>query len=184
MEPTRISLRARRTAVFATVAAAAALALPSMAGAAVTGAVTGNTATLTGDGADGNIAIGVTGPNLSHNLAGFDSAIDFDSAVAGNQTLTATARLTINSGAGADTITGGPGDDTINGGTERDPINGGGGNDRITGGPGGDAVTREPISGGAGNDVIIWANGDGFDRNDGDAGVDETAIVNGAADAH
>ena len=181
MEPTRISLRARRTAVFATVAAAAALALPSMAGAAVTGTVTGNTATLTGDGADDNIAIGVTGANLSHNLAGFNSAIDFDSVAAGDQTLTATAGLTINSNAGADTIAGGPGDDTINGGTELDPIDGGGGNDRITGGPGGTALDREPIEGNTGNDVMLWNNGDGFDLNDGDAGVDESVMVNGAA---
>ena len=181
MEPTRISLRARRTAVFATVAAAAALALPSMASAAVTGAVTGNTATLTGDGDADIIAIGINGANLSHNLAGFNSAIDFDSVAGGDQTLTATAGLTINSGAGADTIAGGPGDDTINGGTELDPIDGGGGNDRITGGPGGTALDREPIKGNAGNDVMLWNNGDGFDLNDGDAGVDESVMVNGAA---
>ena len=68
MEPTRISLRTRRSAALAVVAAAAALAIPSAAGAAVTGAVTGDTATLTGNGDNDNIVIGVTGANLSHNL--------------------------------------------------------------------------------------------------------------------
>jgi Ca2+-binding RTX toxin-like protein len=86
--------------------------------------VTEDTATLTGDAANDNIVIGVIGANLSHNvLAGFNSAIDFDSTADGDQTLSSGARLTINSG------------------------------DR-----------------------------DGFDRNDGEAGVDETLITNGTAD--
>ena len=182
MEPTRISLRTRRSAALAVVAAAAALAIPSAASAAVTGAVTGDTATLTGDVANDNIVIGVTGANLSHNLAGFNSAIDFDSTAGGDQTLTVAGRLTINSGDGDDTVTSGPGDDTINGGAGLDTISGADGNDRITGGPGGTAADREPSSGGNGNDVIIWANGDGFDRFEGEGGVDETLITNGAAD--
>jgi Ca2+-binding RTX toxin-like protein len=183
MEPTRMSLRTRRSAALAVVAAAAALAIPSAAGAAVTGAVTGDTATLTGDAASDTIAIGVTGANLSHNdLAGFNSAIDFDSVAGGDQKLTVAGRLTINSGDGDDDVTSGPGDDTINGGPGFDTITGADGNDRITGGPGGTAATREPISGGNGNDVMIWNNGDGFDRNDGELGVDETLISNGAAD--
>ena len=68
MEPTRISLRARRAAMLATVAAAAALVIPSAASAAVTGTTNGDTATLTGDAAADNIVIGVTNANLSHNL--------------------------------------------------------------------------------------------------------------------
>jgi Ca2+-binding RTX toxin-like protein len=181
MEPTRISLRTRRSAALAVVAAAAALAIPSAAGAAVTGAVVGDSATITGEAGNDNIVIGVTGTHLSHNLAGFHSAIDFDSTLDGDQMLSLTGRLTINGGDGDDVITSGPGDDTINGGAGLDTITGSGGNDRITGGPGGIVAAREPIKGGAGNDVMIWNNGDGFDRNDGELGVDESLMSNGAA---
>ena len=42
---------------------------------------------------------------------------------------------------------------------------------------------NETIHGGEGNDVIIWNNADGNDINEGDAGVDETLIVEaGVAD--
>ena len=71
--------------------AAAALAIPAAANAAVTGTVTGDTATLTGDAANDNIIISVSGDKLRHNLAGFNSNIDFDSATPGDQTLTAAA---------------------------------------------------------------------------------------------
>ncbi|MGZ8633234.1 MAG: calcium-binding protein [Solirubrobacteraceae bacterium] len=168
MEPTRIPLGARRSAALAAVVAAAALAIPSAASAAVTGTVTGDSATLVGDAANDNIVIGVTGANLSHNLTGFNSPIDFDSGTAGDQTLTAAGTLTIDGGAG---------DDTIIGGQNNDHIIGGDGNDRITGFRGADNV-----DGGAGNDIMIWNNGDGSDTNDGDDGADQTLIVTGAAD--
>ena len=175
MEPTHRTFGVRRTAALVAVAAAAALALPGAANAAVTGATTGDTATLTGDGANDNIAISVSGANLRHNLAGFNSNIDFDSAVAGDQTLTAAAgRLTINGGGGDDIIVGGPNLDTLSGGD---------GDDRLTGGPNNAAApTKESISGGAGNDVMIWFNGDGDDVNDGGDGADETQFNNGTAD--
>jgi Ca2+-binding RTX toxin-like protein len=175
----------RRAVALAAVAAAAALAGPTAANAAVTGAVaaTGTNATLTGDAANDTITIGVTGGLLSHNaLAGFNSDIDFDSATAGDQTLPATASLTINGGDGDDNITGGPNDDIINGGTGFDTITGADGDDRITGGPGGSDAVREPILGGNGNDVMIWNNGDGSDLNEGEAGADEVLVTNGAAD--
>jgi Ca2+-binding RTX toxin-like protein len=167
------STKRRRTAVLATAVAAAALAVPATANAAVTGTVSGDTATLTGDAANDNIIISSDGTNLRHNLAGFNSNIDFDSATAGNQTLTTAGTLTIDGGGGDDIIVAGPNLDTVRGGD---------GNDRLTGGPGGIATAREPISGGSGNDVMIWNNGDGHDANDGDAGADETLITNGAAD--
>jgi Ca2+-binding RTX toxin-like protein len=155
----------RRTAALAAIAAAAALAAPSAASAAVTGTAAGNTATLNGDGSDDVITIGSSGGLLTHNLAGFNSNVDFDSVAPG-----------------ADTITGGPGDDIVNGGAGVDNIDGGGGDDRITGGQGGADGASEPIAGGDGNDVMIWNNGEGFDRNDGGAGADEVLITNGAAD--
>ena len=168
MEPIRIPLGARRSAALAAVVAAAALAIPSAASAAVTGTVSGNSATLVGDAANDNIVIGVTDTFLNHNLTGFNSPTDFDSATPGDQTLTTAGTLTIDGGAG---------DDTIIGGQNNDHIIGGDGNDRITGFKGADNV-----DGGAGNDIMIWNNGDGNDTNDGDDGADQTLIVTGAAD--
>ena len=153
----------RRVAALATAAAAAALALPAAASAAVTGTVNGNTATLTGDAAADTIIISQDNGLLRHNLAGFNSNADFDSGVAGDQTLTTAATLTINGGGGDDIIVGGPNADTLNGDD---------GNDRLTGFTGGDDV-----NGGNGNDLMQWNNGDGSDTNDGDAGADETLIT-------
>jgi Ca2+-binding RTX toxin-like protein len=159
--------RTRRTGLIAAVAAAAALAVPGAASAAVTGTVSGTTATLTGDGAADTIVISTNAGLLQHNLGtatGFTDPTDFDSTVAGPQTLpAATATLTIDAGAGDDIVVGGPNNDHILGGD---------GNDRITGFTGNDDV-----DGGNGNDVMIWNNGDGSDTNDGDAGVDETLIT-------
>jgi Ca2+-binding RTX toxin-like protein len=157
----------RRTAVMTAVVAAAALAVPGAASAAVTGAVTGNTATLTGDAAADTIVISTNAGLLQHNLGtatGFADPTDFDSTVAGPQTLTAAAgTLTIDAGAGDDIVTAGPNSDHVIGGD---------GNDRLTGFTGND-----DLDGGNGNDVITWNNGDGSDTNDGDAGVDETLVT-------
>ena len=67
MEHTHRTIRARRTAALVAAAAAAALALPGAASAAVTGTVTGDTASLTGDAAADNIVISTSGANLRHN---------------------------------------------------------------------------------------------------------------------
>src|SRR4051794_14091623 len=179
METKHRTLRVRRTAPLAAAPAAAAPPTPAAANAAVTGATTGDTATLTGDAANDNIVISVSGTNLRHNLAttlvgpGFRSPTDFDSTVDGEQTLTAAAgRLTIDGGGGDDIIVGGPNLDTLRGGD---------GDDRLTGGPNA-KPTKESIEGGAGNDVMIWNNGDGDDVDDGGDGIDEMQFNNGVAD--
>ena len=173
MHPSPRTLSVRRTAALVAATAAAALAIPAAANAAVTGAVTGDTATLTGDAANDNIIISVSGDKLRHNLAGFNSNIDFDSATAGDQTLTAAAgRLTINGGGGDDIIVGGPNLDTLRGGDRQRPPHR---RPRTT------RRTSEQIDGDAGNDMMIWNNGDGNDINEGGDGVDETQINNGTA---
>ena len=76
MELTHRTLGVRRTAALVAVTAAAALAIPAAANAAVDGVRTSaTTATLTGDEANDNIAISVSGDNLAHNITGngFDS---------------------------------------------------------------------------------------------------------------
>jgi Ca2+-binding RTX toxin-like protein len=178
MELTHRTLGVRRAAALVAVTAAAALALPAAANAAVDGVRTSaTTATLTGDEANDNIAISVSGDNLAHNITGngFASNIDFDNVAPDVQSLpAATGRLTIDGGAG---------DDIVVGGKNLDTLRGGEGDDRLTGGPNNAAKpAKESISGGAGNDVMIWNNGDGDDVNDGGDGADETQFNNGTAD--
>ena len=164
MEPTHRTLGLRRSAALAAVAAAAALALPGAANAAVTGQVTGTNAVLTGDDTAETITIGVDNGLLTHNLSGFDSATDFDSGPGVTTLPAATGTLTIDGAGGDDNITGGP---------NADHLIGGAGSDRLTGFKGDD-----DMDGGLGNDTFIWNNGDGTDTDDGDDGVDEQ-VING-----
>jgi Ca2+-binding RTX toxin-like protein len=191
-------LRSRtRTTALAAGAVALGLALPSTAPAAYSGAISGTTATLTGDAAGDNVTVTTAGALLSHNLPlaqGFNSATDFDSTAAGDQTLPADATidLVIDAGAGDDTITttglsaatiksvtadGGAGDDLLNGSTRSDTLRGGDGDDRVVGAPGNDTM-----AGGNGDDTLVWNNGDNTDVMDGEGGQDTTE-VNGAATA-
>src|SRR4051794_19833640 len=202
MEPTRSSLRSRRTAALAAVAAVAALAIPATAGATVTPAVVGTTVTLTGDATDDNLVLTDAvppappgaDPQLKHNLPlgqnGIQSAFDFNPDPNTITTLPAdgTIKVVVNALGGNDTVNlsaatlegavieGGEGDDVIVGSAAVDTVHGGPGNDRLTGFRG-----NETIEGQDGNDVMIWNNGDGKDIDEGGDGVDETLITTGAA---
>ncbi len=179
--------RITRTTLLATIAAAGALGAPAAANATVTG----NGTSLTGDGANDTIVIGEAGGLYTHNQTGggFNSNVDFDTFLAGDQTLAANLPLTINAGAGDDIVTGptvstgalaingGDGDDILTGGLGADTIQGGNDDDRIIGFRGGDTMQGE-----AGNDTLVWNNGDGSDVMDGGAGADEIE-VNGAPTA-
>ena len=68
-------------------------------------------------------------------------------------------------------LNGGAGDDTLIGSEADDEINAGDGNDQITPGRGEDQVT-----GGRDADRMIWANGDGTDIFDGQAGSDRVDV--------
>ena len=165
-----LSRSARATGV-AGFLAAGVLALPGVAGAAYTSSISGGNPTMTGDGAGDQLVISVSGANLAHNRAadpGFNSAIDFDSTTAGDQTVASTASVTVNAGGGDDFVQTSPNVDTLNGED---------GNDRLIGGVGNDT-----FRGGAGNDQMVWNNGDNNDVMDGEAGADETE-VNGAVAA-
>jgi hypothetical protein len=84
------------------------LIVPQLAYAAYTSTLVGTTATLAGDAADDIIIIDVSGGNLRHNLSdpGFNSGFDWDTTVAGDQTLTNAPGVTV-------TINAGDGDDQI-----------------------------------------------------------------------
>lgn len=190
---TRRNLKTRRAALFAAVAAAAALALPASASAAYDSAIAGTAVTLSGDEAADSLTIGEAGALLNHNQVGngFNSPTDFDNVAAGDQTLPAdnTIDLVVEAGEGDDAVTintanllsvtvdGQGGNDALTGNNDADQLRGGAGNDVIVGARGNDDA-----EGGAGNDVITWNNGDGSDVVDGDGGNDET-VVNGAPTA-
>jgi Ca2+-binding RTX toxin-like protein len=150
------------------------------------------TATLNLDGADDNVTVSVSGGLVVHGQAGggLNSGSDWDSATAGDQTVPAdgTRTVIVNGGDGNDSITvaakstelassglnGDGGDDVVTGPDSNDTLTGGEGNDRLVAGKGDDLMT-----GGAGNDTLVWNQGDGSDRANGDAGNDG-AEVNGA----
>ncbi len=179
--------RITRSTLLATIAAAGALGAPAAANATVTG----NGLDLIGDGANDTIVIGVEGALYTHNQTGggFNSNVDFNTALAGDQTLAANLPLAINAGGGDDVVTGptvatgaleiigGDGDDLLTGGLSDDTIKGGNDDDRIIGFRGGDTMQGE-----AGNDVLVWNNGDGSDVMDGGGGNDEVE-VNGSTGA-
>jgi Ca2+-binding RTX toxin-like protein len=146
--------------------------VPSAASAAYTSSIDGGNPTLTGDASGDQLVISVQGANLAHNRAadpGFNSALDFDSTAAGDQTVANTASVTVNAGDGDDFVQTSPNVDTLNGE---------GGNDRLIGGVGNDT-----FRGGAGNDVMVWNNGDNNDVMDGEAGGGDETEVNGAVAA-
>jgi Ca2+-binding RTX toxin-like protein len=163
----------------------AAFALPSAANAAVTSTFANGTLTVTSNDDADAITVGVSADGTKITATGAPADVPNDGTV----------NLVVNAGGGNDNINisapkfagspvvnGGDGDDTILGSPRTDTIDGGNGNDRITGAKNTAAGEIETIHGGAGNDVIIWNNGDGDDLNEGDAGVDETLIVEGTAD--
>jgi Ca2+-binding RTX toxin-like protein len=151
------------------------------------------TATLNLDGADDNVTVSVSGGLLVHGqtTGGLASGSDWDSATPNNQTVAADGVHTVivNGGGGNDSLTvvataaqlassglnGDAGDDVITGPDSNDTLTGGDGNDRLVAGRGDDVM-----QGGGGNDTLVWNQGDGSDRADGQAGNDGSE-VNGAA---
>ena len=169
-----------KTAALIAAIAAAALAAPTGAGAAVTQNVNADTLTVTSDQEADTITLAAAGGVITVNrqattLAANDNAKIVVNAGDGADTVDASAL------AAADystlTINGGDGDDLLIGGSDNDALRGDGGNDRVVGFKG-----TDDLEGGAGNDVLVWNNGDGTDVMDGDAGADEVEI-NGAPTA-
>lgn len=182
-----------RRVLVPTIAALAALVLPASAQAAFTAVRSGTVVTLTGAAAAESITITTSGANIAHDQAGggFNSNLDWDTDLVGDQTVPAddSFTLVLATAAGDDsvdvdsggflstTITGGDGADTLEGSPDVDTIDGGAGDDVITGKQGGDT-----LAGGAGDDQFVWQNGHGSDIVDGGDGDDESRI-NGATAA-
>ena len=101
-----------RKLLLALIAATALTAAPAEAH--YTSTVSGSTATFTGDSTGDALVLDQTGGLLRHNRfgldTGFNSQFDFDTATAGDQTLSATTGAThvnVSGGAGADSLTAG-----------------------------------------------------------------------------
>src|SRR5438552_644149 len=105
-----------------------------------TGSVSGTTAIFTGDSAGDTLTIDQSGGLLRHNRAGdpgFNSAFDFDSSVAGDQTLAANSATTLTANCG-------DGNDNINIGTAAVPAS------QVAG--------RFAINGEGDSDTVVWEN--------------------------
>ena len=193
---------ARLGAVAAMALAAMLLAAPAANAAVTSISLVGTTGTINLDGANDTVVVTEVGGLLSHGLtpastptacAGCNSAVDWDTVLAGDQTVAAgaTAQVVFNGGDGADTLTAPQGavqvlKATLNGEGANDLLTGSRGADDLRGGPGNDRlvgfVGSDDMEGGDGNDTLVWNNGDGSDVMDGDAGNDGVE-VNGAATA-
>ncbi len=147
----------------------AALALPTAANASVIPSISGDTLTVTGDGAADSITVrALSDSTLDVNGFDFDRATFSTIAIrsgAGADTIRIADALsepvTIESGPGADTVLGGPGAETIAAGADADAVHPGGGDDTVLLGSGDDSLVQ----------------GDGFDQVDGETGTDTLRAV-------
>ena len=174
-----------RVGVFTGVAAAAALAFPGAASAAVTSQVANGDLVVTSNAGDAVVITEVGGQvkvNGADPQSGEAASATIDSiAVTGGpdansidlKGVTGTAFPLLASV----TVDGGGGNDTINGSQLADVLDGGAGNDRIIGDDN-QQDTSDVVRGGVGDDTLVWNPGDDDDINDGGAG-DDTSEVNG-----
>src|SRR5215211_1455754 len=174
-----------RLGVLAGAAAAAVLAFPGAASAAVTSTVTNGDLVVTSDAGD---AITITSVGGQVKVNGADpGGVAAPSATIDSIVVTGDSRannINLSGVNGTDfttlasvTVNGGGGNDTINGSQLADTLSGGDGNDRVIGDDN-QPNTRDVMRGEAGDDTLVWNPGDDDDVNEGGAGND-TSEVNG-----
>jgi Ca2+-binding RTX toxin-like protein len=174
-----------RLGAFAGVAAAAALAFPGAASAAVTSQVANGDLVVTSDGGDALVITDVGGQvkvNGADPQSGAVASATIDSiAVTGGPDANNIDLKGVNGTAfpllASVTVDGGDGNDTINGSQLVDVLDGGAGNDRIIGDDN-PQDTFDVMRGQAGDDTLVWNPGDDDDINEGGTG-DDTSEVNG-----
>jgi Ca2+-binding RTX toxin-like protein len=171
--------------VFAGVAAAAALAFPGAASAAVTSQVANGDLVVTSDAGDAVVITDAGGQvkvNGADPQSGAAASATIDSiAVTGGPDANNIDLKGVNGTAfpllASVTVEGGGGNDTINGSQLADVLDGGAGNDRIIGDDN-PQDTFDVMRGQGGDDTLVWNPGDDDDTNEGGAG-DDTSEVNG-----
>src|SRR5919108_400776 len=181
----RKSRSTARKGAFVGAAAAALLAFPGAASAAVTSTVTNGDLVVTSDAGDA-IAITSVGGHVKVNgadpgngpaaSATIDSIVVTGDSGANNIDLSGVNATDFTTLASV-TVDGAGGNDTINGSQLADTLDGGDGNDRIIGDDN-QPNTDDVMRGEAGDDTLVWNPGDDDDINEGGAGND-TSEVNG-----
>jgi Ca2+-binding RTX toxin-like protein len=181
-----VSSKWKSTIPVAGAAAAAALAFPGIASAAVNANVAGGVLTVTGEGADaitiscdagGDVAVANAVVTPATDCAAI-SAIDVTGGDGASViTLTGVTAATYTA-LTQTTIAGGAGNDQIFGSEKVDDMHGGAGDDQIIGDDN-PAGTRDLFAGEAGDDLLIWRGGEDDDTMDGGDGAD-TVQVQGA----
>ena len=188
-------VRIRNGVALAAIGTAVALTQAATGHAAFTAAYGGGgTATLEGSNLSETLIVGVDAGVVTHNQtgSGFASTRDWDTSLAGEQTIPANGTVGIEvfgfggadildmRGAGTaidgDSLHGGKGEDRLYSTPDREFITGGEGGDLIVPGEGADEVDAGP-----GDDLVIWRDGDGDDEISGGEGDDEVAAIGGAA---
>src|SRR5919108_715934 len=182
----RKSRSTARKGAFVGAAAAALLAFPGAASAAVTSSVTNGDLVVSSDAGDA-IAITSVGGQVKVNganpgngpaaIATIDSIVVTGDSGANNIDLSGVNATDFTTLASV-TVDGAGGNDTINGSQLADTLDGGDGNDRIIGDDN-PLNTDDVMRGEAGDDTLVWNPGDDDDINDGGDGNDTTR-VNGA----
>jgi Ca2+-binding RTX toxin-like protein len=170
------------------VVAAAALAFPGIANAAVQASVTDGVLTVTGDGADaitiscdgGNVLVADAVVPLPPTACDTITAIDVTGGEGANViTLTGVTNAAFTE-LDLATIDAGAGNDQIFGSERVDEMHGGAGNDQIIGDDN-PASTRDVFEGEAGDDLLIWRGGEDDDTMNGGDGADVIQVQGAGA---
>ncbi len=178
-----MSSRWKKSIPVAGIAAAAALALPGIANAAVTASVAGGVLTVEGEGADaititcdgGNVAVAGNTTPFADTLCTTITDIDVTGGDGANViTLTGVTAAAYTALDKVD-IAAGAGNDQIFGSEKVDEMHGGPGDDQIIGDDN-PQNTRDVFEGEAGNDLLIWRGGEDDDTMNGGDGADAVQV--------
>jgi hypothetical protein len=178
-----VSSRWKKSIPVAGIAAAAALALPGIANAAVTASVAGGVLTVEGEGGDaititcagGNVAVAGNTTPFADTLCTTITDIDVTGGDGANVITLTGVTAAAYTALGKVDIAAGAGNDQIFGSEKVDEMHGGPGDDQIIGDDN-PQNTRDLFEGEAGNDLLIWRAGEDDDTMNGGDGADVVQV--------